>query len=303
MDHNFSFYGSLDKFEEAADMTAEETALFQESCFGQFLKLPKINRSSKIINHLLMRVGQYEGRESEDALFIELGGEPRAFTIHHFAEITGLRIVDNYEAVNYTEVVEDGLFTSVFNNGTYKTRGVLTSQLKESKGWENPTKRVKLLLLHFLINVLLAAAPQTNIPDWAYVRLVEDLDQFNSHSWGNVVWKFFLECARKYIKNVSTKSASKGKINFPSFMYPLQIWAFETMPVLTSLSYCEKVSETTSPLLRRWKSVTHVVDNKFQHIDFQSENLEFKPLGSQEYFVRKNTTTKPLPKVLISHLF
>lgn len=132
MDHNFSFYGSLDKFEEAADMTAEETALFQESCFGQFLKLPKINRSSKIINHLLMRVGQYEGHASEDVLFIELGGEPRAFTIHHFAEITGLRIVDNYEAVNYTEVVEDGLFTSVFNNGTKRAKRARVGKIRQS---------------------------------------------------------------------------------------------------------------------------------------------------------------------------
>ena len=77
-------------------MTEEEIALFSNSYFGQFLQLSKINRSSKIIINLLMRVGNFSGKEPGDALYIELGGEPRAFTRKHFAEITCLRFVDNY---------------------------------------------------------------------------------------------------------------------------------------------------------------------------------------------------------------
>ena len=267
-------------------MNEEERSLFSNCCFGQFLQLPKINRSSKIINHLLMRVGRYDGdEECEDALFIEVAGQPRAFTIKHFAEITGLRVVDNFEAPEYNEVVDGGLYSDIFQNGTLKSRGVLTSKLKESKGWDNPERRVKFLVLHFLCNVLLGAPSHTNIPDMSYVKLVEDLNQFNKYPWGNVVWKFFHESAVKYVKNVGGKSDSKGKINLPSFLYPLQIWAFETMHVFTSLAVCDKVSETAIPLMRRWKSVTtHVLENTFQNIDFQSEELAFNTIGEDHFF-------------------
>ena len=34
-----------------------------------------------------MRVGNFAGKESEEALYIELSGEPRSLTRKHFAEI------------------------------------------------------------------------------------------------------------------------------------------------------------------------------------------------------------------------
>ena len=61
VDHNFSFFDALDKFEETMVMSPDEKELFSASCFGQFLDHPKITRSSMIINHLLMRVSDFEG--------------------------------------------------------------------------------------------------------------------------------------------------------------------------------------------------------------------------------------------------
>ena len=280
VDHNISFYGTLETFDKSAAMGPEVKAMFSNSCFGQFLDVPKVTRSSKIINHLLMRVGYFVGEEErEDTLFIELGGEPRAFTREDFCSILGLRHGD-VPALDYTEPAEGGLFSELFSKGTTNSRVVLTTKLVESQGWPHE-KRVKLLLLHFLFNVLLGAPLGTTIRDWSYVKLVEDLDQFNSYPWGNVVWKFFVENCRKYVKNVEKKD-SKAKINLPSFMYPLQIWAYETMPVFSTLLYCERLSDTDVPLMRRWKSTTHVVDNTFSTISWQSENFVFKPMGGEE---------------------
>lgn len=86
-------------FKEKIKMTMRELELFRESCFGHFLDMPSITRSSKIINNLILRTGYFEGvPQSRDKLLIEIGGVPREFTRAHFSEITGLQIDDSYNA-------------------------------------------------------------------------------------------------------------------------------------------------------------------------------------------------------------
>lgn len=72
------------------------------------------------------------------------------------------------------------------------------------------------------------------------------------------------------------------------------------MHVFTSLAYYEKLFDTALPLMRSWKSVTHVFENTFQSIDFQSDDLEFKPIR-EEYIVKstKKTNQKLKAEVFI----
>lgn len=268
--------------------------MFGQSCFGHFLEMPKITKSSKIINHLLMRVGDFEGSQS-DALFIEIGGAPRAFTKQHFAEITGLRIVDEYSECQYDQVVENGLYNTIFRDGVPKQRETLTSMVSESKKWEDSLKRVKFLQLHFLCNVLIPGPANVKIPNMAFVKLVEDLEEFNRHPWGNVVWDFFVSNVKTYVHKTKIKvgkeEGKKAKVSLPGFMLPLQVWAYECLPVLTKLKQCEKVSETAIPLMRRWKSLTHVYESTLQTIRFQSSELVFNALGIE---VQHQALQKPI---------
>jgi hypothetical protein len=107
VDHNFSFFRALDKFEENLTMCPEEKELFSKSCFGQFLKQPKIIKSSKIINHLLMMVGNFDGIKSHNALYIEIDGVPRAFKGKQYAEIVNLRYIDDYTHCDYQTNIEE----------------------------------------------------------------------------------------------------------------------------------------------------------------------------------------------------
>ena len=136
-----------------------------------------------------------------------------------------------------------------------------------------------MLLLHFLTNILLAAPAHTPIQNMSWAMLVEDLDEFNKHPWGNMAWNFFHGQVRKYVMKMASKAESKQKINFPGFVYPLQVWAYECLPVLTALKLCQQVSETAVPLMRRWKTNVHVLDSRLKEINFQ--DVEFRPLGAE----------------------
>ena len=247
-------------------MSPEEKELFSASCFGQFLDHPKITESSKIINRLMMRVGDFDGVDSDDALYIVIGREPRAFTAKQFVEITGLRYIDDYNHCDYSTDVDGSLYKEIFLGGVVKNRRMLTSMLNKSKSWENTQKRVKLLMLHFLTNILLTAPAHTPIQNMSWAVLVEDLDQFNNHQLGIVAWNVFHGHARKYVLKMASKVESKQKINFSGFVYPLQVWAYECLPLLTSLKLCQKVSEITLPLMRRWKTNAHVLESRLKDL-------------------------------------
>ena len=134
VDHNFSFFGALDKFEEIVAMSTEEKELFSASCFGQFIDHPNITKSHVI------RVGDFDGAESDDTLYIEIGRELRAFTGKPSVEITGIYYVDDYSHCDYSTDVDGSLYKEIFLGGVVKNHGVLMSMLSKSKSWENTQK-------------------------------------------------------------------------------------------------------------------------------------------------------------------
>lgn len=151
----FNFLGGIQKFNEVMkkSMSEEETNIFRQSCFGHFLDVPEIANSSAIVNHIISRAGQYKD-SSSDALFFEIGGEPRSFSKENFAEITGLRFVDDYTKCSYSEVVKDGLYETAFHKGALNKRDVVQSLVSESEEWQTE-KKAKFKILYFLLNVLI----------------------------------------------------------------------------------------------------------------------------------------------------
>ena len=97
-----------------------------------------------------------------------------------------------------------------------------------------------------------------------YVKLVDNLDEFNRYPWGNVAWNFLHEKITTFIEK--SRSRDTGKVRLPGFFLPLQIWAFESFPILSEQKICHKVSDTVIPLMLRWKST------------FKVSALKLKPL-------------------------
>lgn len=269
----FSFFGNLDKFEKSTDMTPEEKKLFEATCFGHFLRMPKVTRSSNIIHSIMVRCGRY-GKDSSDILFFELGGQPRPFTRQHLADIVGLRIAENYKEFNYDGPEEkDGLYKKYILPVKEKNRGHITSLVLKRKKWP-VEKRVKCLLLHFLYDVLLADSPKKSITNMAFIKMVDNPDEFNNHPWGNVVWDFLKERIHCYVmKRKSYNRMKPTKINIGAFIVALQIWAYECMPIFSELKLCTKISNTATPLMLRWEANSKISVVTVNKIPFNSTNV------------------------------
>jgi len=104
-----------------------------------------------------------------------------------------------------------------------------------------------------------------------YVKLVDNLDEFNRYPWGNVAWNFLHEKITTFIEK--SRPRDTNKVRLPGFFLPLQIWAFESFPILSEQKICHKVSDTVIPLMLQWKSTFKVSALKMREIDFSSSQV------------------------------
>jgi len=254
-------------------MTSNQKELFKKTCFGQFLDMPCITKSSKIISHLVLRSGFNDGAcPSKESLVMEIGGKPREFTKEHFSLITGLRFSDDYaEQPRYANVVEGGLYQDTFCNGALgRKRANIAAVLETSKKWSDE-RRVNLLLLHFLYNVLMAAEKTVNLPCDSYIKMVDDPVVFNNYPWGNVTWDFFLDSVKGFVSKAKTiKDGKNPKLHLLGFVLPLQIWSYECIPRFVALDFATLLDAHARPLMRRWATKSgKVLESQLQKIQFQ----------------------------------
>lgn len=269
---NFNFHGNVMSFVEEAAMSKQESDLFRESCFGHFLEMPSITRSSKILINLMMRTGYFDGLpKAEDRLHIEIGGVPREFTREDFSLITCLRVDESYKATEYDQVAPGGLYVETFKQGALATRGNIAALIKDSKDWNDVEKRVRFLLLHFLYNVLLPGQRTVAMKNKSYIKMVDDPATFNGFPWGNVVWDHFMLTVRSFVKKAASPSSPSKtkKVHFEAFLLPLQVWAYECIPKLESLGLCTVFKDDARPLILRWSSSARVSESALQSIRLQ----------------------------------
>lgn len=292
-EYNFNFHGNVDNFAENCAMTQNQIDLFKESCFGRFLSLPTITRSSKLISNLMLRTGYYEGQpQSADKLLIELGGTPREFTKQHYADIMGLKLAEdyNFKEMEYTDVMEKGLFDETFQKGALASRGNISAFIEPSKEWGD-VKRTRFLLLHFLYNVLLSGQPVSPLPTSSYIKMVDDPDAFNNFPWGNVAWDYFMSGVRSFVTKAKTKRGTKSKPHLPGFLHPLQVWAYECIPRLQERGFCTVFNASADPLLLKWSSNSKVTEGGIQRIGLN--DVEFRDLGSEKAGDEEPESSKP----------
>ena len=67
------------------------------------------------------------------------------------------------------------------------------------------TNRVKIALIYFLEGLLLGADPNRNVSTF-HMRIVDDLDMFNSYPWGTVVYDTTVDSLGERIWRRSTAS-------------------------------------------------------------------------------------------------
>lgn len=264
---NFNFHGNVMSFKDEAGMSKTQADLFRESCFGQFLDMPSITRSSKILSTLMLRTGYLEGVEkSNSRLLIDVGGHPREFTRKHFSDITGLHVEEGFKLTHsnaFDKEIPGGLYMDTFKGGVLATRANIAALVKDSQQWTDDEKRVRFLLIHFLYSVLLPGQRTVAIKNKSFIKMVDNPCEFNGFPWGNVVWDHFMASVLSFIQKAQLPCDPEKtkKVHVEGFLLPLQIWAYECIPKLSLLGLCDILQPTATPLMLRWSASAKVKDN------------------------------------------
>ncbi|CAH9083610.1 unnamed protein product [Cuscuta europaea] len=110
---------------------------------------------------------------------------------------------------------------------------------------------VKLALLYVLAHGLLGHQMSRPLPE-KYLKLVHDIEAFNTYPWGDDVWD---DLVTNITRSAEALNVCDGnRVAFPGCMHVLQIWAFETFPSLANTGLCIIIQgrETVIPRTLKW---------------------------------------------------
>ncbi|VFR01846.1 unnamed protein product [Cuscuta campestris] len=190
-----------------------------------------------------------------DRIKFHIGDRIVEFKKSDFALITGLKFGKEAEYGD-TDLEKANDISSRYFNGKMSVTRIqvenVFNSIKNSRGRER-LDAVKLALLNFLVNYVVGNQGLTKIPA-LYMHLVNDLRRFNGFQWGEHLWNDMVESLRKCSSILNT--GEHCHFTFPGFLFPLQIWAFETFPSLRENGICIVGQKRSSLWLRalRWET-------------------------------------------------
>ena len=121
---------------------------------------------------------------------------------------------------------------------------------------------VKLALLYFLEHVLLGKEGK-NLINMQWVGLVDCLEVFNKYPWGRICYERTIYGMQQALENRVTKYQGKkeqmGNIahkaySLVGFPYVLQVWVYETIPIVR-MKYVNHVVKSC-PRILNWRATS-----------------------------------------------
>ncbi|XP_073303760.1 uncharacterized protein [Primulina huaijiensis] len=105
---------------------------------------------------------------------------------------------------------------------------------------------------------------KTNKIDPKYLRLIDDLDRFNSYPWGRVAFRDAVRCLKKdllgrynYLTETQGRKEVDGSFLIGGFVLPLQILAYECYPsVAQKVARRRDVDDLMLPRMFQWVTNT-----------------------------------------------
>ncbi|VFQ70738.1 unnamed protein product, partial [Cuscuta campestris] len=220
-------------------VSASEMAELKNSAFGIFFKLGKIKwvNGQLLILLALNHVEPINKSGEVDRLNFHIGDRIVEFKKTDFALITGLRFGRESRFEDSDLAKANDISTRYFNGKMSVSRIEVENVFKgiANRRDKEQSDAVKLALLNIIVNHVVGNQGLTKIPA-LYMHLVDDLDRFNKFQWGEHLWNDMVESLRKCSSILNT--GEHCRFTFPGFLFPLQIWAFETFPALKENEIC-----------------------------------------------------------------
>lgn len=234
-------------------LSVTQQNLFRRTAFGKFLESEKTVMSAKIIYNLMMRIADEKGYSGNEEMFFEIAGQLVTFSITDLALITGLKCHGEPDQKQLNIRGTSAVGKMYFMEQKNLKRDAI-KLIFQSMNPDNDEIAVKVALLFFVSNLVLANNSNVYL-DSFYLHLVEDLDRFNKYPWGRVLWDDMTRCLRHAAESEAIKSKARitrsGTINVFGWQLPLQVWAYETIPLIGN-RFGDKYDEYNVPRLLRW---------------------------------------------------
>ncbi|VFQ70049.1 unnamed protein product [Cuscuta campestris] len=203
------------------------------------------------------------------------------FAKKDFQEVSGFRFGSGSENMeNYTEPSD--ISKRYFNGQINVTKENVKIEFERVKRNINreALNAVKLGLLYMLETCIIGNQPSIKLPG-LYLHLVDDLSKFNRYPWGEDVWKDLVENVQKCCCII--KTSKKPRFNFPGFHFALQIWAYETFPVLMQEKECvlDEGRKTLWPRALRWSADGRTMKELLEMKIFKNEKTAHRKEGQK----------------------
>ncbi|KAF8050282.1 hypothetical protein N665_2007s0001 [Sinapis alba] len=193
---------------------------------------------------LLRTIPLFEG---EEAAWFAVNGVPIRYSMREHALISGL---DCHEyPANYENI---GSFAFVDRH--FKSHKEITMKAVEEKllGMRACGDRLRMAILYFL-GTIIRGRGRYNAPfDSFILRVVNNVEDCKTFPWGRLTFDDALRSINHLMKHL--KGKAKKNVNFPGFILPLEMLAFECIPALNA-RFRERVAGCMSncPRMCKWR--------------------------------------------------
>ncbi|PWA82616.1 uridine kinase-like protein [Artemisia annua] len=209
-------------------------ALFRETCFGPWLDVQLTYKNPSLV-HLILQTEYIPEQPKNDEILFRVGGHELRFGREEFCLITGFRfgtIKPSSEGSCHIPF-RDRVFSHIPGKISIKGSDV-ASIFKDSFDQISDLDAVRICLLLLLEIGFIGRQPNFVI-DEELLRLVEDLDSWNTFPWGSYIWNVTypqlagaLQTRRGlHLSNLATKEA---KYTLVGFIWAFKIWILEVFP-------------------------------------------------------------------------
>ncbi|KAK1569217.1 hypothetical protein Q3G72_033924 [Acer saccharum] len=246
-------------------LTEKQRKVFENTCFGHFLGMHKLQFSIPIVHCLLLRVVE---SPNTDEMWFKVGDTTIRFSAQEFRIVTGLNC-SPYPKVNvHNKKIEGiGLMEDLLNRDMSLYNDNLESIFMEASS-DNDLFMVKLALLYFLETVLLGREKKSPI-DKEHIPLVDDIEEFNKYPWGRDCFERTMKSLQEAVR--VQKNHNYKAYDLKGFAYAFQVWAYEVIPTLGHRCAC-RIGLGLACIVN-WSSVGSPSYKKVQGI-FEEKNIE-----------------------------
>ncbi|KAH6755175.1 hypothetical protein C2S52_023659 [Perilla frutescens var. hirtella] len=215
------------------------------SCFGHLFQQQEFICQGQLLGTLLKKLQRHSLKRMR--LSFKINNDIVEFGPKEFAVMTGLRLAGDPVTPS----------TSAFYSDVFINKKPLYSGSETS---------YKLALLLVVYGILLAKDRTSKGVTLEYLHVVDDVQRFNNFPWGKVTYEFLIrsmEQARSCLARAIRKDERQA-IDVHRFLYPVQAWLYEIMPLIASRYALSVGAEgDVFPRMLRWcvpKNMTTVYD-------------------------------------------